>query len=88
MLKEEMETVIRYDAVDDCWHVWSCVPKHIKAMKKKGWTLISEDNNGFATFVAPVHSIKYSNAQKPQKRRLSDEEKLELTKRFTATSDT
>lgn len=88
MKKEETETVLRFDPTDNCWYAWSCVPKHINAMKKKGWMVKSEDPNGIAVFVAPSHGVKFANAKKPQKRSLSEEEKIDLRKRLTATSDT
>lgn len=81
MTRHEMETVLRYDAMEDCWYGWSCVSKHISAMKRRGWTLISEQG-GYAYMKAPAHSVMIRSVHKPVQRNLSQEERSEIGKRL------
>lgn len=81
--KEELETFIRYDAVDKLYHVRSNIEKDIKEMKAKGWTPVHE--SVYETeFIVPRHAIKFMPAEK-KKRELSEKQRAALAKnRFPA----
>lgn len=82
-LPEERETILRYDHVDKTWYAWSCIPKHINDMSKKGWELVNEDQYG-AKYKAPVHAVKIMPAEK-RKREMSEAQKAALARHaFTA----
>lgn len=74
----EQETIYRYDAVDRLWHAWSCIPRHIAELKRQGWTLVRETEDG-AEFKAPAFALKPGKAQK---RELTQEQKEALTQRL------
>lgn len=76
-----METILRFDLLNNCWYGYSTIPKHINAMKKKGWELMHELDD-CASFKAPAHSAKISSAQKPNKRSISDEQREAMRKRL------
>ena len=81
MTKDEKETILRYDAVDNCWYGYSTVTKHMNAMEKKGWTTVRKDEDGIY-MKAPSHSVKISNAQKPRKQSMTEEQKEAMQKRL------
>lgn len=83
MRKEEMETVLRFDMLDNCWYAYSTIPKHINAMKKKGWQLLHELEES-ASFKGPAHSVKISKTEKPNKRSISEEQRDAMRKRLAA----
>lgn len=78
MRKEEMETILRFDTLDNCWYAYSTVQRHINAMKKKGWILLSELDDE-ASFKAPVHSVKISNVNKKS---ITNEQLEDMRKRM------
>lgn len=81
MRKEESETILRYDAVDERWHAWSNIQKHINDMKKKGWEIVNEKDGG-TSLKASSCGVRISNASKPIRKSMSDEQKEEARKRM------
>jgi len=79
--KEEMETILRYDAMDDCWYAWSVIPKHIKTMKSKEWTVIFENEIG-AYLKAPPCGVRIGKASPQARKPMSDEQKESMRKRL------
>jgi len=76
-----METILRYDSVDECWYAWSVVPKHINAMKKRGWTLLSEQD-GCVSMKAPAYAVHIGKAEKSIQKSISEEQKEAMRKRL------
>lgn len=87
MKKEEMETILRYDAVDNCWHAWSSVAKHISSMQKRGWTLL-EEREGCASLQAPSHAVKLCSAKKSTRKPMSEDQKEVMRKRLADARET
>lgn len=81
LTKDEMETIFRYDLAESAWYAWSCISKHINAMKKKGWIVVEEDEE-FSKLKAPAHALKISNAKKPEKRPMTEEQREATRKRL------
>lgn len=50
-------------------------------MKKKGWELI-EEGEEFAKLKAPSYAVKMSNAKKPNKRSVSEEQREAMRQRL------
>ena len=75
---EELETIIRYDAVDKMYHVRSNIKRDVKEMKAKGWVPTHESEYE-VSFLMPRHAIKFMPAEK-KKRQLSEKQREALAK--------
>lgn len=43
--KEELETHISYNPINDRWECYTNIRKHINLLKKKNWTITREDKD-------------------------------------------
>jgi hypothetical protein len=81
--KEETETILRFDAVDECWYAWSSIPKHINSMKKRNWIVIEEFDE-YVKLKAPHNAVQLCNAKKSIRKSMSEEQKEAMRKRLAA----
>lgn len=77
LTKAEQETHTVYDRETNETTIYSSIPADIRRCKKAGYTLVSEDKWG-ATFVTKKKISFRNDNPKPNKRKLSDEQKQKM----------
>ena len=74
--REEQETVIRASAADDCWDIWTCDPRIIRLLKRRGYITKSDHQSKGGDAV----SVKIPSSQivirSAKRRTLTEEERL------------
>lgn len=59
---EERETLVRFDAIDNCWYISTNIQKHYSRFKKCGYELMEEELTTknrvyYATFKVPFETL-------------------------------
>lgn len=69
--KDEMETILRFDYLDQKWYVWTNVQTHITKFTKQGWNMSDEECEGdrivAARFEAPKRFITIGNVARKKR---------------------
>lgn len=71
-LKDERETILNYDPVDQMWHAWTNIPAHMRKLEKAGWskeegfTCADNGQEIAASFTAPKYAITFRDLIKAQ----------------------
>lgn len=87
LAKEERETVLRFDYLEQCWYVDTSIPKHINKFKKQGWEITSQTINENGNIQAVefkcnnLSSITIGKAEK-KKRELTEEQRQKTVERL------
>lgn len=69
--KDEMETILRFDYLDQKWYVWTNVQTHITKFTKQGWNMTDAEYEGdrvvAARFEAPKRFITIGNVARKKR---------------------
>lgn len=85
--REERETLLRFDYLEQYWYADTSVPTHITKFKRQGWEVVSQTINedGIIQAIefrcANPSSITIGNAKK-RKRVLTEEQRQKLAERM------
>ena len=85
--REERETLLRFDYLEQYWYVDTSVPTHITKFKRQGWEVVSQTINedGIVQAVefrcTNPSSITIGNVKK-RKRVLTEEQRQKLAERM------
>lgn len=69
--KDEMETILRFDYLDQKWYVWTNVQAHITKFIKQNWKMTHQrlDDGRIvdATFEAPKKFVTIGNVERKKR---------------------
>lgn len=69
--RDEMETIARFDYLDQKWYVWTNVQAHITKFQRQGWTMTDCEMDGnrviAARFEAPKQFITIGNVARKKR---------------------
>lgn len=69
--RDEMETIARFDYLDQRWYVWTNVQAHITKFQKQGWQMTDCEMDGdrvvAARFEAPKQFITIGNVARKKR---------------------
>lgn len=69
--RDEMETIARFDYLDQRWYVWTNVQTHITKFQRQGWQMTDCEMDGnrviAARFEAPKQFITIGNVARKKR---------------------